>query len=124
MNELNRKIHFLGTKIRSLRKLNGLTLEDMVVRCMKIDNSNSPSVSYLSLIETGRRNPSKNILMLMSEIFQKDLEWFLDDTIQNEPLVKNEDARDVINSLLLEPIVSETITDNSLFSDIIIRTNL
>ena len=62
---LNRKIHFLGTKIRSLRKLNGLTLEDMVVRCMKIDNSNSPSVSYLSLIETGRRNPSKNILMLM-----------------------------------------------------------
>ena len=53
MSGLNRKIHFLGTKIRSLRKLHGFTLEDMVVRCMQIDSDSTPSVSYLSLIETG-----------------------------------------------------------------------
>ena len=101
MNNLNRKIHFLGTKIRSLRKSHGLTLEDMVVRCMQVDDKNAPSVSYLSLIETGRRNPSENLLILLSEIFQKDLEWFLDDTIQDEPLDYNENANNNIDSMSL-----------------------
>ena len=136
MNNLNRKIHFLGTKIRSLRKLHGLTLEDMVVRCMQVDIKNSPSVSYLSLIETGRRNPSENLLILLSEIFQKDLKWFLDDTIQNEPLDYNDKIDDNIDSMSLEPnflfskeilesaipaVLSQTGTSGRQFAHILIR---
>ena len=34
---LRRKAHFLGTKIRSLRKRHNLTLEDLSVRCIQID---------------------------------------------------------------------------------------
>ena len=34
---LRRKTHFLGTKIKSLRKRNHLTLEDLSVRCVQID---------------------------------------------------------------------------------------
>jgi len=34
---LRRKAHFLGTKIKSLRKRNNLTLEDLSVRCVQID---------------------------------------------------------------------------------------
>ena len=34
---LGRKAHFVGTKIRSLRKRNNLTLEDLSVRCVQID---------------------------------------------------------------------------------------
>ena len=137
MNNLNRKIHFLGTKIRSLRKLHGLTLEDMVVRCMQVDNKNTPSISYLSLIETGKRNPSENLLILLSKIFQKDLEWFLDDTIQDEPLDYNNKIDNYIDTMSLEPnflfskeilesaipaILSQTGTSGRQFAHILIRS--
>jgi len=56
---LLRKAHFLGTKIKSLRKRNHLTLEDLSVRCVQIDADAGPSVSYLSMIENGKRVPSE-----------------------------------------------------------------
>ena len=34
---LKRKAHFLGTKIKTLRKRNHLTLEDLSVRCVQVD---------------------------------------------------------------------------------------
>ena len=137
MNTLNRKIHFIGTKIRSLRKMHGLTLQDMVVRCMQVNESSSPSVSYLSLIETGRRNPSEELLVLLSQIFQKDVEWFLDDTIQEEPLDNNDNAEKKSESMSLEPnflfskeilesaipaVLSQTGTSGRQFAHILIRS--
>ena len=52
-----RNAHFLGTKIRNLRKRNNLTMEDLSARCVKLDVDAAPSVSYLSMIEreSGRR---------------------------------------------------------------------
>ena len=47
---LRRKAHFLGTKIKNLRKRNNLTLEDLSVRCVQIDADAGPSISYLSMI--------------------------------------------------------------------------
>ena len=55
---LGRKAHFVGTKIKSLRKRNHLTLEDLSVRCIQLDAEAGPSVSYLSMIENGKRTPS------------------------------------------------------------------
>ena len=37
MSTLLRKSHFLGAKFRSLRKRNGLTLQDLSSRCIQID---------------------------------------------------------------------------------------
>ena len=74
---LRRKAHFLGTKIKSLRKRNRLTLEDLSVRCVQIDAEAGPSVSYLSMIENGKRVPSERLLEIIAEIFQKDPNWFL-----------------------------------------------
>src|SRR5262245_9672904 len=48
-----RKSHFLGTKLRALRKRNGLTLEELSARCIQADSAAAPSVSYLSMIESG-----------------------------------------------------------------------
>ena len=59
---LYRKAHFLGTKIRKLRKDNGLTLDDLSVRCIYRDAEAAPSVSYLSMIENGKRVPSEDIV--------------------------------------------------------------
>ena len=42
---IRRKAHFLGTKIKSLRKRNNLTLEDLSVRCIQEDAAAAPSVS-------------------------------------------------------------------------------
>ena len=61
---LGRKAHFVGTKIRSLRKRNNLTLEDLSVRCVQVDAEAAPSVSYLSMIENGKRTPSIEVLEL------------------------------------------------------------
>ena len=81
---LQRKAHFLGTKIRSLRKRNNLTLEDLSVRCVQIDAEAGPSVSYLSMIENGKRVPSERLLEIIAEIFQKDTTWFFDELLDDE----------------------------------------
>jgi transcriptional regulator with XRE-family HTH domain len=80
-HSLRRKSHFLGTKIRSLRKRNNLTLEDLSVRCVQIDREAAPSVSYLSMIENGKRVPSEPLLAVVAEIFQKDVTWFFDESL-------------------------------------------
>ena len=54
MAQHTRKSHFLGTKLRTLRKRNGLTLEDLSARCTQLDSRAAPSVSYLSMIESGK----------------------------------------------------------------------
>ena len=83
---LRRKAHFLGTKIKSLRKRNRLTLEDLSVRCVQIDAEAGPSVSYLSMIENGKRVPSERLLEIIAEIFQKDPNWFYDESLDEEAI--------------------------------------
>jgi transcriptional regulator with XRE-family HTH domain len=73
-----RKSHFLGTKLRALRKRNGLTLEELSARCIQLDSRGAPSVSYLSMIESGKRVPSEDVLGLLSSVFQREPGWFLD----------------------------------------------
>jgi len=81
---LQRNTHFLGSKIRALRKRNGLTLEDLSTRCIQLDADTAPSVSYLSMIETGKRVPSAHLLKLLSEVFQREVAWFLDENLDTE----------------------------------------
>lgn len=83
---LRRKAHFLGTKIKTLRKRNRLTLEDLSVRCVQIDAEAGPSVSYLSMIENGKRVPSERLLEIIAEIFQKDTSWFFDESLDEEAI--------------------------------------
>ena len=64
----NRNSHFLGTKLRALRKRNGLTLEELSARCIQLDAKVAPSVSYLSMIESGKRVPSPEVLALSDRI--------------------------------------------------------
>src|SRR2546426_3624163 len=78
MTQHIRKSHFLGTELRALRKRNGLTLEELSARCIQLDSQSAPSVSYLSMIESGKRVPSEDVLGLLSSLFQRDPRWFLD----------------------------------------------
>ena len=71
MPELLRKGHFLGAKLRTLRRRNGLTLEELSVRCIQRDADLAPSVSYLSMIESGKRTPSPALLELLAAVFQR-----------------------------------------------------
>src|SRR6185437_12219558 len=80
----NRKSHFLGTKLRSLRKASGLTLDELSARCIQLDPQSAPSVSYLSMIESGKRVPSDELLGLLSKVFQREPRWFLDGNPQGD----------------------------------------
>jgi transcriptional regulator with XRE-family HTH domain len=84
MPELLRKGHFLGAKLRGLRKANGLTLEELSVRCIQRDAAVGPSVSYLSMIESGKRSPSTQLLSLLAAVFQRPPAWFLDESVDLE----------------------------------------
>jgi len=84
MSPLLRKGHFLGAKLRSLRKRNGLTLEELSARCIQRDAQIAPSVSYLSMIESGKRIPSQETLALLAAVFQRDPGWFLDESADLE----------------------------------------
>jgi transcriptional regulator with XRE-family HTH domain len=85
MPELVRRGHFLGPKLRSLRKRNGLTLEELSVRCIQRNARLAPSVSYLSMIESGKRRPSQPLLELLAAVFQRPPGWFLDESAEPEP---------------------------------------
>jgi transcriptional regulator with XRE-family HTH domain len=98
---LRRKAHFLGTKIKSLRKRNNLTLEDLSVRCIQLDAAAGPSVSYLSMIENGKRTPSERLLEIIAEIFQKDPNWFYDESLEEEAIDTAPDAP--VSGMPLEP---------------------
>jgi transcriptional regulator with XRE-family HTH domain len=98
---LKRKAHFLGTKIKSLRKRNRLTLEDLSVRCIQIDTEAGPSVSYLSMIENGKRVPSERLLQIIAEIFQKDPSWFFDESLDVEAIDTAPSA--AVRGMPLEP---------------------
>ena len=98
---LRRKAHFLGTKIKSLRKRNNLTLEDLSVRCIQIDAEAGPSVSYLSMIENGKRVPSQRLLQVIADIFQKQQSWFFDESLEDDAIDTTPTA--AVSGMPLEP---------------------
>jgi len=79
-----RNSHFLGTKLRALRKSGGLTLDELSARCIQVDPRLGPSVSYLSMIESGKRVPSDDLLDLLANVFQRPVAWFLDGNVEAE----------------------------------------
>ncbi|MBE0370655.1 DUF3612 domain-containing protein [Pseudoalteromonas aurantia] len=110
---LMRKSHFTGTKIRNLRKRNNLTLEDLSARCIRIDAGSAPSVSYLSMIERGKRTPSMDMLDNLAEVFQKPIDWFLDNDPEPNTIAPIKGNHGGIEGMALEP--------NFLFSNEILQ---
>ena len=134
---LLRKAHFLGTKIRSQRKRNQLTLEDLSVRCMQIDREAAPSVSYLSMIENGKRVPSERLMQVIADIFQKDRAWFFDESLDNvriepEPRVGGIDGMPLEPAFLfstahlqtaIPELLAQTGTTGRQFAHLLIRAH-
>jgi len=135
---LLRNAHFLGVKIRKLRKNNKLTMEDLSARCIKIDPEAAPSVSYISMIERGKRTPGRAMLGVIASVFQKDPEWFLDDMPVDDGLVPEKGRRGGITGMALEPgflfsneilqiaipeMLSQTGTSGRQFAHLLIRAH-
>lgn len=135
MAGLIRQGHFLGAKLRSLRKRNGLTLDELSARCVQIDALGAPSVSYLSMVETGKRVPSAEMLDMLAGIFSKEARWFLDENTEMDvaPLTRE---RGGLDSMPLEPaflfspellqnalpeLLSQTGTTGRQFAQLLIR---
>ncbi|MEO7773315.1 MAG: DUF3612 domain-containing protein [Steroidobacteraceae bacterium] len=97
-----RNSHLLGAKLKTLRKSNGFTLEELSARCVQIGPEAAPSTSYLSMIESGKRTPSSETLKLLARIFQREPGWFLD---QNEEPgnLGTKERRRAVAEVLLEP---------------------
>lgn len=115
MAGLIRQGHFLGAKLRSLRKRNGLTLDELSARCVQIDAGGAPSVSYLSMVETGKRMPSAEMLEMLAGIFSKDSRWFLDEntSVEAAPAASQ---RGGLEAMPLEPafLFSHELLQNAL----------
>ncbi len=92
MERIVRNSHFLGAKLRTLRKEHRITLEDLSARCAQIDPQSAPSVSYLSMIESGRRSPSQGVLALIAGVFQRKPMWFLDQNAEFAPVSREKAA--------------------------------
>ncbi len=115
MAGLIRQGHFLGAKLRSLRRRNGLTLDELSARCVQIDAAGAPSVSYLSMVETGKRMPSGPMLDMLAGIFSKDARWFLDENTEAE-VAPPQTARGGLEAMPLEPafLFSHALLQNAL----------
>ena len=129
------KTHFLGAKIKHLRKSNKMTLEDLAIRCYQIDSTSAPSISYLSLIENGQRNPSEKLLEAVCKIFHRSKEWFFDQNIifsKDESLIENNFehiqfepsflfSKDILENTI-PALLSATGTTGRMFAHILIRS--
>jgi len=115
MSGLIRQGHFLGTKLKALRKRNGLTLDELSARCVQIDATGAPSVSYLSMIENGKRMPSAEMLTMLAGIFSKDTRWFLDENTAVEVTPARRE-RGGLEAMPLEPafLFSHELLQNAL----------
>ncbi len=115
MAGLIRQGHFLGAKLRSLRKRNGLTLDELSARCVQIDAEGAPSVSYLSMVETGKRMPSAQMLGMLAGIFGRDSRWFLDENTEVE-VAPAQRQRGGLEAMPLEPafLFSHELLQNAL----------
>ena len=115
MSGLLRQGHFLGTKLRTLRKRNGLTLDELSARCVPLDPDAAPSVSYLSMIENGKRMPSAKLLVMLAGLFGKDARWFLDENTAVEPAPSRRE-RGGLEAMPLEPafLFSHALLQNAL----------
>ena len=111
-----RNAHFLGTKIRNLRKRNNLTMDDLSSRCVKLNAEYAPSVSYLSMIERGKRHPSEHMLAVIAEVFQKEVSWFLDNVPEESAIVPDKGNRGGMTGMTLEPgfLFSREILQNAI----------
>ncbi len=111
-----RNAHFLGTKIRNLRKRNNLTMDDLSSRCVKIDAESAPSVSYLSMIERGKRHPSEHMMSVIAEVFQKDVAWFLDNAPEEAAIAPVKGNKGGVAGMSLEPgfLFSKEILQNAI----------
>lgn len=111
-----RNAHFLGTKIRNLRKRNNLTMDDLSSRCVKLDAESAPSVSYLSMIERGKRHPSEHMLRVIAEVFQKDVGWFLDNVPEESAIAPVKGNKGGVTGMTLEPgfLFSKEILQNAI----------
>jgi len=131
-----RNSHFLGTKLRALRKRNGLTLEELSARCIQADSRVAPSVSYLSMIESGKRVPAPEVLALLAALFQREPHWFLDGNPEADAEVVPERTRgaatvplepaflfskDVLQAAIPE-LLSQTGTTGRQFAHLLIRS--
>jgi transcriptional regulator with XRE-family HTH domain len=136
MPQLLRKGHFLGAKLRALRKANGLTLEELSVRCVQREPAVGPSVSYLSMIESGKRTPSTQLLELLAAVFQRPSAWFLDESAglelapaasgQNTARVPLEPAFLFSKTLLqaaIPELLAQTGTSGRQFAHLLIRSH-
>lgn len=132
-----RNTHFLGRKLRALRKAHGFTLEELSARCIQVDAERAPSVSYLSMIESGKRVPSVEMVRLLSALFQREPEWFLDGTESVEaplatgrmagaPAVPFEPAflftKDLLQAAIPE-LLAQTGTTGRQFAHLLIRSH-
>src|SRR5471030_1316748 len=135
MSGLLRQGHFLGTKLKTLRKRNGLTLEELSARCVQLDPGAAPSVSYLSMIENGKRMPSADLLDMLARLFGKETRWFLDENTDVEPVPARRE-RGGLEAMPLEPaflfshellqnalpeLLSQTGTSGRQFAQLLIR---
>jgi len=102
MSTLLRKGHFLGAKLRALRKRNGLTLEELSARCVQANAQTAPSVSYLSMIESSKRAPSAELLKLLASVFQREPSWFLDESA-DVGAERDDSRRSATDKIPLEP---------------------
>ncbi len=111
-------------------------MEDLSTRCIKINADAAPSVSYLSMIERGKRVPSEEMLDVIAQVFQKKPEWFLDDMPEEDAITPEKGRRGGINGIALEPsflfskdilqiaipeMLSQTGTSGRQFAQLLIR---
>jgi transcriptional regulator with XRE-family HTH domain len=112
-------------------------LEELSARCIQLEPDSAPSVSYLSMIESGKRIPSPAVLQLFATVFQREPGWFFDASPDFETPVAKERAggaavvplepaflfsKELLQAAIPE-LLSQTGTTGRQFAHLLIRSH-
>lgn len=108
----------IGTKIRKLRKIRGITLE-------KLAESTGMSYSYLSELENNKHSISISNLQKLAEYFEIDMIHFLEKPGRENILIRKKDRNSLVtdDGIIFQAISSED-TENMQITFVTLPPNI
>jgi transcriptional regulator with XRE-family HTH domain len=98
----------LGSRLKDLRMSRGMSLKE-------VSEETGMSTSYLSLVETGRNEPTAGRLVSLLDFFEVELEDVIPEREMEGPVVLRVDDRQVLSSgdpsVRTEPLASWTFSE-------------
>lgn len=95
---------FFGRRLRTVRKVRNLTVEDMVFTIRAVDPSDMMSTNYYRMLENGTAKASTHLTFLLAHVLKCSIYDFIPPQ-QGEPILDDETNKLAVKLKAIEDII-------------------